>query len=118
MQGNIRYISLAVPLILAERTIVQYVIYKPWLGGVYAEYTTRGRGQRKFAAEINPERSEGLSRLQTSDDRDRVVAIFGIHTDSDHGSYVIYLSVWASLLARARVRVRVDLDLAVSPRAE
>ena len=40
-------------------TIV-YVIYKPWLGGVYAEYTTRGRGQRKFAAEINPERSEGF----------------------------------------------------------
>ena len=37
-----------------------YVIYKPWLGGVYAEYTTRGRGQRKFAAEINPERSEGF----------------------------------------------------------
>ena len=39
---------------------VYYVIYKPWLGGVYAEYTTRGRGQRKFAAEINPERSEGF----------------------------------------------------------
>ena len=59
LQGNIRYISLAVPLIL-RATIVQYVIYKPWLGGVYAEYTTRGRGQRKFAAEINPERSEGF----------------------------------------------------------
>ena len=40
--------------------VVDYVIYKPWLGGVYAEYTTRGRGQRKFAAEINPERSEGF----------------------------------------------------------
>ena len=39
---------------------MDYVIYKPWLGGVYAEYTTRGRGQRKFAAEINPERSEGF----------------------------------------------------------
>ena len=37
-----------------------YVIYKPWLGSVYAEYTTRGRGQRKFVAEINPERSKGF----------------------------------------------------------
>ena len=42
------------------RCVCIYVIYKPWLGGVYAEYTTRGRGQRKFAAEINPERSEGF----------------------------------------------------------
>ena len=41
-------------------TVSVYVIYKPWLGGVYAEYTTRGRGQRKFAAKINPERSEGF----------------------------------------------------------
>ena len=26
-----------------------YVVYKPWLVGVYSEYTTQDRGQRKFA---------------------------------------------------------------------
>ena len=38
--------------------------------------------------------------------------VYSAYTPTSHGSYVIYLSVWASLLARARVRV--DLDLAVS----
>ena len=37
-----------------------YVIYKPWFIGLFREYTTRGRGQRKFAVLINPERSEGF----------------------------------------------------------
>ena len=40
--------------------------------------------------------------------------VYSAYTPTSHGSYVIYFSVWASLLARARVRVRVDLDLAVS----
>ena len=40
--------------------------------------------------------------------RPRVV--YSAYTPTSHGSYVIYLSMWASLLARARV----DLDLAVS----
>ncbi len=31
-----------------------YVIYKSWHRGVFQEYTTRGRGQRKFAILINP----------------------------------------------------------------
>ena len=36
--------------------------------------------------------------------------VYSAYTPTSHGSYVIYLSVWALLLAR----VRVDLDLAVS----
>ena len=36
--------------------------------------------------------------------------VYSAYTPTSHGSYVIYLSVWASLFARARV----DLDLAVS----
>ena len=38
--------------------------------------------------------------------------VYSAYTPTSHGSYVIYLSVWALLLARARVRM--DLDLAVS----
>ena len=36
--------------------------------------------------------------------------VYSAYTPTSHGSYVIYFSVWASLLAR----VRVDLVLAVS----
>ena len=36
--------------------------------------------------------------------------VYSAYTPTRHGSYVIYLSEWASLLAR----VCVDLDLAVS----
>ena len=45
-----------------------FVIYKQWFIGLFHEYTTWGRGQRKFAVLINP-RARGLSKLQTSDDR-------------------------------------------------
>ena len=36
--------------------------------------------------------------------------VYSAYTPTSHGSYVIYLSVWALL----RARVRVDLDLAAS----
>ena len=59
-----------------------YVLYKPWLLGLFHKYTTRDRGQRKFRGSlrlITPE-PEGRGRYQpqTSDDRDRGSYICGI----------------------------------------
>ena len=48
------------PRDLAQWSLVSfliYVIYKPWLGGVFRLYRTRDRGQRKFA--VNIPRAEG-----------------------------------------------------------
>ena len=36
-----------------------YVIYKPWLGGVFRLYRTQDRGQRKFAVNIPQAEGEG-----------------------------------------------------------
>ena len=68
---------------------LRYITYEPWLVGVYAEYTTLGLGQRKFAAEINPERSEGfIEAANFLWPRPRVV--YSAYTPPSHGLYITY----------------------------
>ena len=67
-----------------------YVVCKPWLVGVYSEYTTWDRGQRNFAF-ILPEPKARAIWPQTSDDRGRGPYIRCIHHTS-HGSYDIFYS--------------------------
>ena len=80
-----------------------YVVCKPWLVGVYSEYTTWDRGQRNFAF-ILPEPKARAIWPQTSDDRGRGPYIRCIHHTS-HGSYDIFYSTL------------VDYDLWVAARA-
>ena len=58
-------------------TVVQYVIYKPWLWGVFHIYATWVRGQRKFIS----------GKLSMTEDKGCILC--GIHW-SCHGSYDIY----------------------------
>ncbi len=72
----------------------QYVIYKPWLLGVFRVYTTRDQGLRKFAVNITRAWSaRGILTANFRWPRSRVV--YARNTPRNHGSYVIILNAWA-----------------------